>query len=147
MTTDFVSPAWIAISRGFDEMVKLLLDPAWNAKLVAYLKEETVETLAKNPECGVQQTHYDLANTRRYWKCVHHLEHALGVLPNANFDNHDAFSSAVRRRCAKSCARALIGMLIHERAADIFKIDNENLRKVCADLFNASTAAIAPLYH
>ena len=81
MTTDFVSPAWIAISRGFDEMVKLLLDPAWNAKLVAYLKEETVETLTKNPECGVQQTHYDLANTRRYWKCVHHLEHALGVPP------------------------------------------------------------------
>lgn len=81
MTDDLVSPAWIAISRGFDEMVELLLDPEWNKGLVEYLKTETTETLRMSENCGVQQTHYDLAVTRRYWRCVHHVEKVIGVDP------------------------------------------------------------------
>jgi len=81
MTDDLVSPAWISISRGFDEMVELLLDPKWSKGLVEYLKQETPETLRNLPNCGVQQTHYELAVTRRYWRCVHHVEKALGVEP------------------------------------------------------------------
>ena len=37
-------------------------------------------------------------------------------------------------------------MLAHGNAADIIKIDNDKLRKVCADSLNASTASFAPLY-
>ena len=83
LTDDFVSPCWIAISRGFDGMVKLLLDKQWSANLVGLIRNETPETLAANPDCGVQQTHYDLAVTRRYWKCVHYLEEALCIEPSA----------------------------------------------------------------
>jgi ankyrin repeat protein len=83
LTDDLVSPCWIAISRGFDEMVKLLLEPRWNANLVEQIKRETTESLMQLENCGVQQTHYDLAVTRRYWKCVYHIESAIGVLPSA----------------------------------------------------------------
>lgn len=72
--------------------------------------------------------------------------HPLGVLPNAYFTDYDAFSSAARCRCAKSCARMLIGMLIHERAVDTIVIEDDNLRKVCADFLNASAAATTLLY-
>ena len=83
LTDDLVSPCWIAISRGFDEMVKLLLEPRWNANLVEQIKSETTESLMQLENCGVQQTHYDLAVTRRFWKCVYHIESAIGVLPSA----------------------------------------------------------------
>ena len=73
--------------------------------------------------------------------------HSLGVLTNAYFDDYDAFSSAARCRCAKSCARVLIGMLVHESAVDTVVIENDNLRKVCADFLNAAAAATALLYH
>ena len=56
-------------------------------------------------------------------------------------------SSAVQFRCAKSRARAVIGMLAHDSAPDIIKIDNDNLRKVCADLASPSSASIATLFH
>lgn len=79
LTDDEVSPCWIAISRGFDEMVKLLLDPQWNSKLVEKMSTETTLSLASSEKCGVQQTHYDLAVMRRYWKCTHYVEVALGI--------------------------------------------------------------------
>jgi ankyrin repeat protein len=79
LTPDLVSPAWIAISRGFDEMVELLLDPQWSAKLVEYVKTETAEMLAKSDVAGIQQTHYELAVMRRYWRCVYLIEAAIGV--------------------------------------------------------------------
>jgi len=79
-TNDLVTPAWIAISRGFDEIVALLLDPAWNAGLVELMKNESSASLAA-AGAGVQQTHYDLAVTRRYWRCIHHVEKAMGVPP------------------------------------------------------------------
>lgn len=82
LTDDLVSPCWIAISRGFDEMVKLLLDQSWSAGLVKQMKTETSEQLSKMENCGVQQSHYDLAVSRRYWKCVHYIEAAIGVDPN-----------------------------------------------------------------
>ena len=69
------------------------------------------------------------------------------MLSNANFDHHGAMSSAVQFRCAKSRARAVIGMLAHDSAPDIIKIDNDNLRKVCADLASPSSASIATLFH
>ena len=37
-------------------------------------------------------------------------------------------------------------MQVHEDAVDIIKIEDENLRKVCADFFSAATAYIATLY-
>ena len=58
-----------------------------------------------------------------------------------------SLSSAVQFRCAKSRARAVIGMLAHDSAPDIIKIDNDNLRKVCADLASPSSASIATLFH
>ena len=60
--------------------------------------------------------------------------HSLGVLSNTNFDRHGAMPSAVQFCCAKSRACAVIGMLAHGSAADIIKIDNDNLRKVRARL-------------
>ena len=83
LTDDMVSPLWIAISRGFDDMAKLLLDREWSAPLIALLKDETTEKLFNMPNCGIQQTHYDLAVTRRYWKCTFYLEDATGVAPEA----------------------------------------------------------------
>ena len=68
LTNDLVSPAWISISRGFDEMLELLLDPQWSAKLVAMMKTETRVTLAESG-AGVQEPHYELAVMRRY--CTH----------------------------------------------------------------------------
>jgi len=79
LTDDQVSPCWIAVSRGFDEMVKLLLDKQWNAKLVEWMQWESTEKLADLVNCGIQQTHYDLAVMRRYWKCVAYIEEAIGV--------------------------------------------------------------------
>ena len=79
LTDDLVSPAWIAISRGFNEMLELLLDPKWSAGLVQYMSEETTESLAaKRYEAGVQETHYQLACMRRYYRCVYLLEKAMG---------------------------------------------------------------------
>lgn len=78
LTDDLVSPLWIAISRGFDKMVELLLDKQWSANLVKLVKEETTETL-RDSGAGVQQTHMQLATTRRYWRCVYHLEQALEI--------------------------------------------------------------------
>ena len=73
--------------------------------------------------------------------------HSLGVLSNTNFDRHGAMPSAVQFCCAKSRACAVIGMLAHGSAADIIKIDNDNLRKVRADLLSPSSASIATLFH
>ena len=73
--------------------------------------------------------------------------HSLGVLSNTNFDHHGAMPSAVQFRCAKSSACAVIGMLAHGSAADIIKIDNDNMRKVRADLLSPSSASIATLFH
>ena len=70
----------------------------------------------------------------------------LGVLWNVYFDHLEAFSSDMQFRCAKSCADALIGMLVHDHAADTIKIGKSDVRKVCADALNASTARIAVLY-
>lgn len=78
LTDDLVSPLWIAISRGFNEMVELLLDPQWSTELVKLIREETAESLAR-AGAGVQQTHMQLAMTRRYWRCVFLLEQALGT--------------------------------------------------------------------
>lgn len=78
LTDDFVSPAWIAVSRGFDKMVELLIDPQWSAGLVKIMREETTETL-NAMGAGVQQTHMQLAVTRRYWRCVFLLERALDI--------------------------------------------------------------------
>jgi len=78
LTDDKVSPAWIAISRGFDQMVELLLDPKWCGKLVEIIKTETTQSLAE-AEAGVQQTHLDLAHMRRYWRCLYLLEAAAEV--------------------------------------------------------------------
>ena len=69
-----------ARNAGFDEIVALLLDPAWNAGLVELMKNESSASLTA-AGAGVQQTHYDLAVTRRYWRCVHHVENAMGVPP------------------------------------------------------------------
>ena len=73
--------------------------------------------------------------------------HSLGVLSNTNFDRHGAMPSAVQFCCAKSRACAVIGMLAHGSAADIIKIDNDNMRKVRADLLSPSSASIATLFH
>lgn len=78
LTDDLVSPAWIAISRGYDQMLELLLDPQWSADLVALVKTETRETL-RSTGAGVQEPHYELAVMRRYYRCVYLLERALGV--------------------------------------------------------------------
>ena len=51
------------------------------------------------------------------------------------------------RRCAKSCAQALVGMLVHEDAAETIKIEDHNLHKVCAEYVNASAASIPTLYY
>ena len=67
------------------------------------------------------------------------------MLWDAYFDRHDAFPSAARCCCAKACACALLGMLVHEDAANIVKIKDGDLRKVCADYLSASTASIATL--
>jgi hypothetical protein len=77
LTDDLVSPAWISISRGFDQMRELLRDPKWNASLVKVMKEETRVTL-QEAGAGVQETHYELAVMRRYYRCVYMLEQALG---------------------------------------------------------------------
>ena len=79
LTDDLVSPVWIAVSRGFDQMVELLLEKEWSGKLVEKLKTESSHELSKTPDCGIQHSHYDLAVMRRYWRCVHHIESALGV--------------------------------------------------------------------
>ena len=50
-------------------------------------------------------------------------------------------------RCAKSCAQALVGMLVHEDAAETIKIEDHNLHKVCAEYVNASAASIPTLYY
>jgi len=81
LTDDEVSPAWIAISRGFDEMLELLLKPKWSAGLVKIIQEETTEKLLKSEKCGVQQTHLQLAEMRRYWRCLFLVEDACGVSP------------------------------------------------------------------
>jgi len=83
LTDDLVSPAWIAISRGFNEMLELLLDPQWSAPLVKVIKEETRQTLAESG-AGVQETHYELACMRRYYRCVFLIERALGVVADAS---------------------------------------------------------------
>ena len=38
-------------------------------------------------------------------------------------------------------------MRVHESAADTIKIEDDNLRKVCADFLSASAASIATLYY
>jgi len=78
LTDDLVSPAWISVSRGFDQMLELLLDPQWNAGLVKIMKVETRTSLAESG-AGVQETHYELSVMRRYYRCVHLIETALGV--------------------------------------------------------------------
>ena len=78
LTPDGVSPAWIAISRGFSEMLELLLDPRWSSSLTVLLKTETRESLQK-AGAGVQETHYELACMRRYYRCVHLLETVLSI--------------------------------------------------------------------
>ena len=52
-----------------------------------------------------------------------------------------------RWRCAKSCACALVGMLVHADAAETINIEDHNLRKVCADYLNACAGSIAALYY
>ena len=69
------------------------------------------------------------------------------MLSNADFDHGGAFSSAAHCRCAKLCARALIGMLVHDAAADVVTIKDGNLRKVWAEYFSACTVSIATLYY
>ena len=59
------------------------------------------------------------------------------MLSNAYFDHGGAFSSAAHCRCAKLCARALIGMLVHDAAAFVITIKDGNFRKVLADYFSA----------
>jgi len=83
LTDDLVSPAWISISRGFNEMLELLLDPQWSAGLVKIMKEETRVTLQESG-AGVQETHYELAVMRRYYRCVYLIEQALGVAADAS---------------------------------------------------------------
>ena len=52
------------------------------------------------------------------------------------------------RRCAKSCACALVDMLVHADAApETINIEDHNLRKVCADYLNACAGSIAALYY
>ena len=73
--------------------------------------------------------------------------HSFGVLPNADIDHHDAFSSVVQlpwRKIMRTCADWL---LVHECAAHTINIDYDNLRKVCAEFLNVSTASIVMLYH
>ena len=65
------------------------------------------------------------------------------MLWNAYFDRCDALPSAARCCCAKSCACALLGMMVHEDAAGTIKIKDGDLRKVCANHLSASTALIA----
>lgn len=78
LTDDHVSPAWVAISRGFSEMLELLLDPQWSAPLVSIIRTETRQTLAASG-AGVQEPHYELACMRRYYRCLFLLERALGT--------------------------------------------------------------------
>ena len=40
-----------------------------------------------------------------------------------------------------------VGILVHEDEAGTIKFEDDNVRKVCADLFSASAATIATLYH
>ena len=72
--------------------------------------------------------------------------HSLGVLSSTYFDDHEALPSAARHGGAKLCACALIGMLMHEDAADIINIEAHNLRKVCAYISSAFTVAVAAIY-
>jgi ankyrin repeat protein len=58
LTDDLVSPCWIAISRGFDEMVKLLLEPRWNANLVEQIKSEAAELLMQLENCRCGDRHW-----------------------------------------------------------------------------------------
>lgn len=78
LTDDLVSPAWIAISRGYDQMLELLLDPQWSTPLVKLMKEETRQSLSES-HAGVQETHYELACMRRYYRCVFLIEKAFGT--------------------------------------------------------------------
>jgi len=82
LTDDHVSPAWIAVSRGFDEMLELLLNPKWSGALVKLISTESTESISQIPNCGIQQTHLQLANMRRYWRCLYLLEQACGVSPS-----------------------------------------------------------------
>ena len=72
LTNDLVSPAWIAISRGYDAMLELLLDQRWSASLIDLIKGETRETLRASG-AGVQEPHYGMCRTPRTiepWPCA-----------------------------------------------------------------------------
>jgi len=83
-TDDLATPAWIAISRGFSEMLEVLLNPEFRADFVAKTKDET----AQDVHAGL--THMAIAKMRRYWRCVYLLEQAYGieesVIPESFFE-------------------------------------------------------------
>jgi hypothetical protein len=77
MTDDLASPAWIATSRGFDNMLELLLRPEYSEDFVEKTKDE------KPQDVHAGLTHMDVAKMRRYWRCVHLLETAYGIAETA----------------------------------------------------------------
>ena len=101
LTNDLVSPAWIAISRGYDAMLELLLDQRWSASLIDLIKGETRETLRASG-AGVQEPHYGMCRTLAPPSRGHVLSRPLSLLGcRGGSSAHEPIPLPYRRRPAR----------------------------------------------